>query len=346
MIIQETNLAFGSLSVRNKTLRAILHHADASVCDAATIHQWHKNQGWSGIGYHFVVRKDGTIQRGRPEWAVGAHSTGSNSDSIGICVEGDYTKETMPNVQKKAVIELLVYLKKKYGFTTVQGHRDVYPTTCPGNNYPFNDIVAGRMSYVNAGWKHDSKGWWYQNSDGTYPKSQWLKLDTWYYFNANGYAYENKWILYKDKWYYLGADCRMVTGWKKVDGHWYYLGTDGTMKDGWVKVNDSWYYLVPEKCEIPHGAMWTGTIEIDGFKYLLDETSGAMVIGWHKDENENWHYFNKNLNCQPVGSMLHNHWITDNKKKYYLKEDGVMAKNEDLLIDGVDYSFDENGALK
>lgn len=141
MVIQETNLAFGSLSVRSKTLRIIIHHADASVCDAATIHQWHKARGWAGIGYHFLVRKDGTIQRGRPENTIGAHASGSNSDSIGICFEGDYTKETMPAAQKQAGKELVSYLKKKYGFSKVQRHSDVYATSCPGSNFPFEEIA-------------------------------------------------------------------------------------------------------------------------------------------------------------------------------------------------------------
>ena len=61
MNIIDTNLDFGSLSKRKSTTRIILHHAAAESCDAATIHQWHLTKGWSGIGYHFVVRKNGSI---------------------------------------------------------------------------------------------------------------------------------------------------------------------------------------------------------------------------------------------------------------------------------------------
>ena len=133
MNIIETNLEFGALSTRKSTKRAILHHAEASKCTAEDIHRWHLQNGWSGAGYHFLVRKDGSIYRLRPEWAVGAHAKGSNSDSIGICFEGSYMTETMPQAQINAGRELLSYLKGKYGFDKVQAHRDVCSTDCPGN---------------------------------------------------------------------------------------------------------------------------------------------------------------------------------------------------------------------
>ena len=68
MNIIETNLQFkGKMLVRKSTIRIILHHAAASVCDVKTIHGWHLGRGFSGIGYHFLVRKNGTIERGRAE---------------------------------------------------------------------------------------------------------------------------------------------------------------------------------------------------------------------------------------------------------------------------------------
>lgn len=142
MNIIETNLSFGSLTTRKSTARIILHHAAASVCDAKTIHQWHKNNGWAGIGYHFVVRKNGTIERGRPENTVGAHASGANSNSIGICFEGNFETEAMPDLQKNAGKELAAYLKNKYGITTVQRHKDVGSTSCPGKNFPFAEIAG------------------------------------------------------------------------------------------------------------------------------------------------------------------------------------------------------------
>ena len=143
MNIIETNLSFSAMTNRSKTTRIILHHAEASSCTAEQIHQWHKNNGWSGAGYHFLVRKDGKVYRLRPENKVGAHASGSNSDSIGVCFEGKYMTETMPAAQKNAGKELVSYLKSKYGISKVQKHSDVCSTDCPGKNFPFNEIVAG-----------------------------------------------------------------------------------------------------------------------------------------------------------------------------------------------------------
>lgn len=141
MEIIETNLQFKDMSTRKVTERIILHHAAAKSCSVEDIHRWHLNNGWSGMGYHFLVRKDGSIYRGRPEDKVGAHAGGSNYNSIGICFEGDYMEEDMPEVQKVAGKELVSYLKNKYGITTVQAHRDVCATSCPGDKFPFDEIA-------------------------------------------------------------------------------------------------------------------------------------------------------------------------------------------------------------
>lgn len=146
MKINETNLSFKSMTRRSRTSRIILHHAEAATCTVQDIHRWHLNNGWSGIGYHFFVRKDGSIYRGRPENTVGAHASGSNSDSIGICFEGTYMTETMPAAQRAAGKELVAYLKKKYGISKVQAHRDVCVTSCPGTNFPFAEIAGASGS--------------------------------------------------------------------------------------------------------------------------------------------------------------------------------------------------------
>ena len=93
--------------------------------------------------YHFLVRKDGSVWRLRPESTVGAHAQGANSDSIGICFEGSYNKESMPQAQIDAGRELVAELKKKYDISKVVRHKDVGNTDCPGKNFPFDAIVAG-----------------------------------------------------------------------------------------------------------------------------------------------------------------------------------------------------------
>ena len=141
MEIIETNLQFKDMETRKSTQRIILHHAAAKNCSAEDIHRWHLNNGWSGAGYHFLVRKDGKVYRLRPEDKVGAHAYGANYDSLGICFEGDYMEEDMPTEQIKAGQELVAYLKNKYNITTVQAHRDVCATSCPGDKFPFNEIA-------------------------------------------------------------------------------------------------------------------------------------------------------------------------------------------------------------
>ena len=141
MNIIDTNLNFKQMDTRKSTQRIILHHAAAKTCSAEDIHRWHLNKGWSGAGYHFLVRKDGKIYRLRPEDKVGAHAYGSNYNSIGVCFEGDYMVENMPEEETKAGQELVAYLKNKYGISEFEVHKRVNATSCPGDNFPFNQIA-------------------------------------------------------------------------------------------------------------------------------------------------------------------------------------------------------------
>lgn len=125
---------------RKKTEVIILHHADADKCSIEDIHSWHIQRGWAGCGYHFFVRKNGSIYRGRPEDVIGSHTSGNNSNSIGICFEGNYMIQTMPEAQIKSGQELVEYLKYKYGITQVKRHKDFAATNCPGDKFPFERI--------------------------------------------------------------------------------------------------------------------------------------------------------------------------------------------------------------
>lgn len=139
-IIRE-NLTFGDMTTRRSTRKIVIHHAAAKKCTVADVHRWHKENGWSGIGYHFFVRKDGKVYEGRPITKVGAHAYGHNSDSIGICFEGNFEVEKMPDVQKEAGKEIVAYVLKKYpSITSIVGHRDLMATACPGKNFPFDEI--------------------------------------------------------------------------------------------------------------------------------------------------------------------------------------------------------------
>ena len=138
MKIIECNLPRnGNFAWRGRTEEVILHHAEASSATVWDINQWHLDNGWTGIGYHYYIRKDGSIYRGRPEWAVGAHATGHNDRSIGVCCEGAYMTETMPAAQLSALRALLRDLMGRYGALALRRHRDVNATNCPGDRFPW-----------------------------------------------------------------------------------------------------------------------------------------------------------------------------------------------------------------
>lgn len=148
-IIEKTYKINGNLSIRNSTERIILHHAAASQCSADDIDKWHKQKDYSCIGYHFFIKKNGTIYRGRQENAIGAHAYQNNYNSIGICFEGNFEKEQMTDAQVEAGKELVAYLKNKYNISKVQKHKDVNNTSCPGKNFRFDEIANSTVKNVN-----------------------------------------------------------------------------------------------------------------------------------------------------------------------------------------------------
>ena len=151
-IIEKTYKWNGGFDYRSATNKIVLHHAAAKSCTADDIHSWHLANGWTGIGYHFFVRKDGSVYRGRPENTVGSHAYGANSDSIGICFEGNYQEEkTMPDAQKQAGKEIVQYIKDKYNISRVMRHKDAPGSTssCPGQYFPFDEIAAGNPEKPN-----------------------------------------------------------------------------------------------------------------------------------------------------------------------------------------------------
>lgn len=104
---------------------------------AKDIDGWHKDKGWKGIGYHFVVRRDGTVETGRRLEEIGAHCVGHNKYSIGICYEGGRDSagchaDTRTPAQVKALRELVERMHAYFPKAVILGHRDLNPTKdCP-----------------------------------------------------------------------------------------------------------------------------------------------------------------------------------------------------------------------
>lgn len=104
---------------------------------AADIDRWHRAQGWDGIGYHYVVDLDGTIETGRDIEKAGAHCLGHNAHSIGVCYiggcasDGKTPKDTRTGAQKDALLKLLRLLRTAYPKATIHGHRDFAAKACP-----------------------------------------------------------------------------------------------------------------------------------------------------------------------------------------------------------------------
>ena len=149
----------------------IVHHSESPGGDREFIRCVHvNNNGWADIGYHYIIcngrkhgewkaGRDGEVQEGRPLEYVGAHARGANSDSVGVCLIGDFQYTYPTAMQIKSLIVLLANLCIAYGLDphkAIIGHRDVNATECPGKLfYPSLEAirwgVAGRVKILEAG---------------------------------------------------------------------------------------------------------------------------------------------------------------------------------------------------
>lgn len=129
-----------SLTPRSTTTHLILHHSAGSG-SAEQVHNYHKSLGWAGIAYHYYVRRDGSIWRGRPENMRGGHTTNWNWCSLGICFEGNFEEEQMSQAQLSAGRELVADIVRRYPTITVGVHSDYQQTACPGDNFPLCEIL-------------------------------------------------------------------------------------------------------------------------------------------------------------------------------------------------------------
>ncbi len=128
-----------SLRARAITDRIVIH-CSATLPEQnigrVEIDQWHKARGWAGIGYHFIIRRDGALEHGREATKVGAHARGYNRRAIGVCLVGGVDGSGRPSANftgaQWAMLErLLAALKLVWPAAKVIGHNEVSAKACP-----------------------------------------------------------------------------------------------------------------------------------------------------------------------------------------------------------------------
>ena len=152
------DIDYDDLKTRGVTDKIVIHHTGNPSDDdlsAAEIDASHKGQGWTCIGYHYVIRKDGTVEQGRPHWTVGAHAYRHNSYTIGIHVCGNFEEAEPTLAQIESAAMLLANLCTDYGLPIdrdhVVGHRELMSTACPGEYlYEMMDTIVGKANFYAA----------------------------------------------------------------------------------------------------------------------------------------------------------------------------------------------------
>lgn len=166
-------------------------------------------------------------------------------------------------------------------------HVDPYPYLAKWgiSRERFKKDIEGGLS--EGGWKRNDIGWWWEESDGSYPTKRWKKINNeWFYFDDRGYCLINRWFNDGQDWFYLDKRGAMVTGWMYINNRWYFFKSDGRMAKGWVKYRETWYYL--------------------------DEKDGDMKSDQFVKYGNGWYYL------KPDGSMA-------DKPEFTVEPDGLIT---------------------
>lgn len=119
-----------------KPIRYLVVHCAATPptrdIGVAEIRVMHKQRGFNDIGYHYVIRRDGRVEKGRADNVAGAHVQGFNSVSLGVCLVGGVDAKGQPDanytpLQYEALERLLITLQRTYPTAEILGHRDLSP---------------------------------------------------------------------------------------------------------------------------------------------------------------------------------------------------------------------------
>ena len=121
------------MKARKTTTKIIIHCAATKPSmdiGLAEIDRWHRSRGWLKVGYHYIIRRDGTVEKGRSHEVIGAHAKGHNATSVGVCLVGGVDDANKPEdnftpEQWGALEELVNLLVEEYPMVSVIGHNEV-----------------------------------------------------------------------------------------------------------------------------------------------------------------------------------------------------------------------------
>jgi N-acetyl-anhydromuramyl-L-alanine amidase AmpD len=106
--------------------------------DISDVRRSHLQRGFFDVGYHYVIKRDGEVQKGRPDDQPGAHVSGYNGKSLGICMIGGVTEKDVNKVENnftpaqfKSLHTLVSDLHAKYPQAKILGHGEVAKKACP-----------------------------------------------------------------------------------------------------------------------------------------------------------------------------------------------------------------------
>jgi N-acetylmuramoyl-L-alanine amidase len=141
----ELNLKFSKPLIPldlSKVEYIVVHHTATKTASPQTVHQWHLNNGWAGIGYAEYISKNGIVYKGRGD-NIGAHCHGYNSKSYGICCEGNYDVEkVMPVNQFNALADRIKFNRDRFtNLKEIVPHKRLSATSCPGQYFLMDEIL-------------------------------------------------------------------------------------------------------------------------------------------------------------------------------------------------------------
>jgi len=119
----------------------VIHHSAIDGYTAFDYALWHLKRGWAGIGYHFVIEKDGTVNKTNELTTISYHVKGKNTMSIGISMSGDFEKHKPTKAQLKSLVSLIKKIKKDVNKKLlVRGHKELNQSLCPGKYVDLDKI--------------------------------------------------------------------------------------------------------------------------------------------------------------------------------------------------------------